>query len=304
MANEVAWNTTTHSSQKSDDAVRAETSNATTPTKTDEMSKDAATKKRNAFSELMAPKPKQLKANTDPTHLNATEFKRDGYRLGLLRYIQNPSSFAPSTILRVTKDTVLIRDLFPKALVHLLLLPRDEAFHTLKPFEAFNSRANANFLELMRKEAASASDLAASELSRLVSPHSQTAKTREEALDEFDPEAGGEATLPPARDFRSDIRVGIHAEPSMDTLHIHIISVDMHSDRLKHKKHYNSFTTPFFVPLEDFPLKDDDERMQEDRQHDWVKGDMKCWRCGKNFTNKFKELKGHLEQEFTEWRRA
>lgn len=73
----------------------------------------------------------------------------------------------------------------------------------------------------------------------------------------------------------------------------------MHSSCLKHKKHYNSFTTPFFVRLEEFPLTEEEV---EERTRNWHKGDMICWRCKRNFENKFTALKQHLEKEFEEWK--
>lgn len=42
-------------------------------------------------------------------------------------------------------------------------------------------------------------------------------------------------------------QIGYHAEPSMSRLHLHVISDDMNSDCLKNKKHWNSFTTNFFL---------------------------------------------------------
>lgn len=42
-------------------------------------------------------------------------------------------------------------------------------------------------------------------------------------------------------------RYGYHAEPSMLRLHLHVISDDFNSPSLKNKKHWNSFTTPFFI---------------------------------------------------------
>jgi len=43
------------------------------------------------------------------------------------------------------------------------------------------------------------------------------------------------------------LKVGYHAVPSLLPLHIHIISQDFDSDCLKNKKHWNSFTTDFFI---------------------------------------------------------
>ncbi|KAF6208483.1 hypothetical protein GE061_016939 [Apolygus lucorum] len=42
-------------------------------------------------------------------------------------------------------------------------------------------------------------------------------------------------------------RMGYHVEPSMDRLHLHVISDDMNSPSLKKERHWNKFTTPLFV---------------------------------------------------------
>lgn len=108
--------------------------------------------------------------------------------------------------------------------------------------------------------------------------------------------------LPPGRDWLKSIKMGVHAHPSMSHLHIHILSVDMHSDTMRHRKHYNSFNTDFFIPLDAFPLPEDDPRWQIPYQNANLKADFKCWRCGKMFGNQFAKLKQHLESEFQEWR--
>lgn len=41
--------------------------------------------------------------------------------------------------------------------------------------------------------------------------------------------------------------IGYHAEPSMFRLHLHVISTDMNSPCVKTKRHWNSFTTNFFL---------------------------------------------------------
>lgn len=45
------------------------------------------------------------------------------------------------------------------------------------------------------------------------------------------------------------VRMGFHALPSMMPLHLHVISQDFNASALKTKKHWNSFTTEFFIPL-------------------------------------------------------
>lgn len=73
----------------------------------------------------------------------------------------------------------------------------------------------------------------------------------------------------------------------------------MNSPWMKHKKHYLSFNTTFLLLLGDFPLQEGSPRFHPG---DWPSWDMVCWRCGKNFKNKFKALKAHLEEEFEVWK--
>lgn len=261
-------------------------------------------KKRNAFAELMAPKPKAAKPDASSSRSPAgarsssnKEIKkaRSKWSGALLDYIDHPDRF-PQQVIRVTDNTVLIRDGFPKATIHLLLLPRSPAHYDLHPHEAFEDK---QFLAMMRHEAATAARLAAAELERKLSTSSASSKARNEAMEKgvpFD-------QLPDGRDYLSDIRIGVHAHPSMNHLHVHIISRDMHSDKVKHRKHYNSFNTPFFIPLDDYPLDKDDERRSTSFQNANLSKGFVCWRCGQEFGNKFAELKRHLETEFEQWKK-
>ena len=42
-------------------------------------------------------------------------------------------------------------------------------------------------------------------------------------------------------------RVGYHAKPSLEPLHVHVVSVDLDSEFLKNKRHFASFATDRFV---------------------------------------------------------
>ncbi|KAK2068811.1 hypothetical protein P8C59_003431 [Phyllachora maydis] len=244
----------------------------------------------------MAPRPQR-----PPTAESAPA--ESGRRAGLLPYILHPETFPRHVVIRATPHTVLVRDLFPKATVHLLLLPRSPAHRTLNPRDAF---ADGAFLRLVQSEAAGAAALAAAELKRLVSTRSATVGARRAAEDAEDA-AGAvpddEAALPPDRDFAADVRVGVHAHPSMRHLHVHVISRDMCSDKVRHRRHYNSFNTPFFLPLADFPLAPDDERRESRFQNANLARDLVCWRCGRGFGSRFAELKEHLDVEFDAWSR-
>ena len=252
--------------------------------------------KRNAFAELMRPKPKAPIAQAPQSMASkASQVIRGVWRGALVEYIDHPERF-PGQVLRVTEHTVLIKDAFPKATIHLLLLPRSPAHYLQHPHTAF---ADPAFLATIQAEAASAAQLAAAELARQLGSFSATNRARNEALNHAD---GDAADLPPGRDYSRDIRVGTHAHPSMAHLHVHIISRDSRSERVRHRKHYNSFNTPFFVPLADYPLAEDDVRRETGFQNGNLNGDLVCWRCGKGFGGRFAELKRHLEEEFEKWR--
>ena len=192
-------------------------------------------------------------------------------------------------------EFVTINDLFPKSSVHLLLLPRDITKSCLHPFEAFEDEG---FLAKVREEAEKMKFLAAAELRRMFGGSSAAERKRHEAMDRGDEE------LPEGRDWSKEIMVGVHAHPSMSHLHVHIVSGDRASPCLKHRKHYNSFATPFLVPLDAFPLAKNDVRRHPGREG-YLEWDLRCWRvgCGKNFGSKFKRLKEHLDEEFEDWKR-
>ena len=88
----------------------------------------------------------------------------------------------------------------------------------------------------------------------------------------------------------------------MNHLHVHILSVDRHSECMRHRKHYNSFATPFLIDVEDFPLNKHDPRRHAGRER-YLERDLVCWRCQRNFRNKFAKLKEHLEEEFEVWKK-
>ena len=56
------------------------------------------------------------------------------------------------------------------------------------------------------------------------------------------------ATLANLKDLQ--FRFGYHLVPTQKLLHLHVISQDFHSKHLHRDKHYNSFTTEFFIDSE------------------------------------------------------
>jgi len=245
----------------------------------------------------MKPKPKSSpdsKHSHPSTASKLTRVFKD--RDGLGAYLANPKAFPSSRVIYHNADFVAIHDLYPKASVHTLLLPRSPKHNRLHPFEAFE---DPDFLAAVKAETDRLRHLVAKELKRRFGSGSRKEIEREEALAAAGEDAD-QSKLPPGRDWLAEVRTGVHLHPSMSHLHVHVFSRDMRSPCMKHRKHYNSFNTPFLVEMEDFPLSDDDPRRHG--YQGYLDRNLVCWRCGKNFTNKFKALKEHLEEEFEKWK--
>lgn len=213
-------------------------------------------------------------------------------RDGLGAYIANPASYPSSRVITYSDAFVTLHDLFPKSSIHLLLLSRDPTKNLLHPFIALSDPV---FRSQVQAEVSKLKILVAKELKRRFGAESAAEKKREQALEKE------EGEVPEGRDWSEDVIAGIHAHPSMNHLHIHILSRDFHSDRMRHRKHYNSFHTPFFIDVEDFPLAEDDRRRHPGREG-YLGEALRCWCCGKGFGKSFASLKRHLEEEFQEWK--
>ena len=185
----------------------------------------------------------------------------------------------------------------------MLVIPR-HALTKLHPFEAFEK--DQELLRSTREEVRKVKRIAATELRRRFGKFSQRDQARLKAMD--DAETGPDGVLPSStdlpkgRDWENEVLTGVHSGPSMNNLHVHVLSRDRFSECMKHRKHYNSFATPFLVSLDELPLDEGDVRRQPSHGG-YLRDDMKCWRCGRNFRNKFQELKRHLVDEFEKWKR-
>ncbi|EME47513.1 hypothetical protein DOTSEDRAFT_69457 [Dothistroma septosporum NZE10] len=236
---------------------------------------------------MMKPRKRKSASNTDDPTKRTIFSGRDG----LAAYTIDPASFPQSRVVYFNDKFTIIRDLFPKAWIHLLILPRDPGKNVLRPQEAFD---DVEFLTECRQEEKKVRGIAAEELRRKFGRFSKSERARIEAMEADDPSD----ELPLGRDWSKEVVSGIHANPSMNHLHIHVLSRDMVSEPMKKTNHYLSFTTDFFVSLDQFPLPEDDHR----RNYRHFPADMHCWRCGENFGNKVSKLKEHLAREFEEWK--
>ena len=147
-----------------------------------------------------------------------------------------------------TERCIVIPDAFPKSTVHFLVIPRDPNLVCLNSLTS----AHCDLLQHMMEVADTVTN-------RMKSENADYANLR----------------------YIS----GFHAIPSLPQLHMHRLSMDLESDRLKNKKHYNTFASYFFLPAEQIlaDLKAHGHvtmNQDVDRFHALEKGDMKCLWCG------------------------
>jgi len=178
---------------------------------------------------------------------NKYQANNKNFRHALLASMNDPS-------LKVLKkeDHVVIKDKFPKARHHYLVLPI-ERIDTLQSLEARHAPL----------------------LSRMC-------------------ETGRSLTL---QHPKSQFRIGFHAVPSMSQIHLHVISQDFDSPCLKTKKHWNSFTTAFFLnPEEVIDKLRSKGKFSSPPAEDikkWMTAELSCHKCHNKPSN-FPELKRHL----------
>lgn len=90
--------------------------------------------------------------------------------------------------------------------------------------------------------------------------------------------------------------MGFHSIPSIEQLHLHVISQDFDSPALKHPKHWRSFATEFFRPV-DVVLEELKSQgrsmMSKERAEQLLRSPLKCHRCHAVQTN-LPALKRHI----------
>uniref|UniRef100_A0A8D0GY11 Aprataxin n=1 Tax=Sphenodon punctatus TaxID=8508 RepID=A0A8D0GY11_SPHPU len=102
----------------------------------------------------------------------------------------------------------------------------------------------------------------------------------------------------PARD-RLQFRLGYHAIPSMSHVHLHVISQDFDSPCLKNKKHWNSFTTEYFLDSKDVieMIKEKGKVTVSDGTSELLKQPLKFHVC-KQLQSTIPQLKEHLKKHW------
>lgn len=94
-------------------------------------------------------------------------------------------------------------------------------------------------------------------------------------------------------------RMGYHAIPSMSHVHLHVISQDFDSPCLKNKKHWNSFTTDYFIESKDVlqMLETDGRVCVKEGTNELLKLPLRCHICHRELST-IPALKEHLKSHF------
>jgi len=171
---------------------------------------------------------------------------------GLVASMSNPEA-----VVFEDEELCVIKDKYPKAKVHLLVLPKDDRLNTLKSLDGGHA-------PLVRRM-----------------------------------EAAGKKAVKKVFSSPTEIRIGFHIVPSMARLHLHVISQDFDSPCLKHKQHWNSFNTPYFVDVDDVIAQLEEKGrvngVSSDVSNQWLKTELKCHKCNYKPKN-FPDLKSHIKQ--------
>ncbi|NXG02204.1 APTX protein, partial [Sakesphorus luctuosus] len=198
-------------------------------------------------------------SNTSVSPHKGTSSKKASALEHLGHWSQGLKSSMQDPKMQVYKDekTVVIKDKYPKARYHWLILPWD-------PISSLKS-VTKDHLELLEHM------------------HAVGQKMIEQC---------------PARESL-EFRLGYHAVPSMSQLHLHVISQDFDSPALKTKKHWNSFTTDYFLNSQDVieMVRSKGKLMVKDHVSELLKLPLRCHRCKQQLST-IPELKEHLRKHW------
>merc|ERR1719174_2255004 len=189
--------------------------------------------------------------------------KDGGWKAALRRFLRPELTRAEASRVLWSDDrVVLVYDAFPKGRVHLLLLARDPSV------ERGVSSLRPRHLPLLEHLYVVSRAIVA-ELER----------------------RGVGGSYP--------YRTGFHAVPSLDVLHLHILSEDFNFTCLKKKRHWNSFTKPEYFVSPDWVL----QHMRASgtlppslraEAKAVIKSDMQCHLCQERVNN-IQSLRKHLK---------
>ncbi|KZS99263.1 hypothetical protein SISNIDRAFT_448138 [Sistotremastrum niveocremeum HHB9708] len=194
----------------------------------------------------------------------------------------DPATLPPTVLFSHSTTTLTIFDAYPKATFHFLILPRvspncpSSALANLKSVLAWDKDKAKQCIRDLQSNALELRD-----------------KIEEEMMEKYG--------------FKWDVWMGFHAVPSLEHLHLHVISSDLCAPALKNKKHYNSFHSKlgFFLHLNDvlewFDATESHfktmAKLEKSKYEPLLKDDLVCHRCYERQKN-IPTLKTHLQSHF------
>ncbi|KAH9484331.1 Aprataxin [Psilocybe cubensis] len=201
-----------------------------------------------------------------------------------------PESLSSSLLYKHSPKNIIIFDAFPKSVFHFLILPRVQepklntaTLHSLRTLLGAGDREQAK---------------------EVVTAMAEEAKALKEEIQEEMMQRFG---------FKWDVWTGFHGAPSMHHMHLHVISADLISEKMKHKKHYNSFHPKlgFFLHIDDVLswfdavpsfysnlIKD----FKPSKYEPILKESLRCFHCNEEMKN-MPTLKAHLQEEWNKLER-
>ncbi|KAF8741013.1 hypothetical protein AX14_006216 [Amanita brunnescens Koide BX004] len=193
-----------------------------------------------------------------------------------------PESFPKSILYSHTESALAIFDAYPKSIFHFLVLPRVREPLTIGDL--------ADLRTLMRKDVAHAKEV--------IQGLATVAESLKQDIEEEMIKRYG---------FKWNIWIGFHGAPSMTHLHLHVLSADLCSEKMKNKKHYNSFHPKlgFFLDIDTVTSWFDATpsfrtSMVNTTQTSYekkLKEPLSCFHCGESMKN-MPSLKEHLQKEW------
>ncbi|KAK4396099.1 Transcription factor [Sesamum angolense] len=158
-----------------------------------------------------------------------------------------------NVVLEISDDVLVMNDAYPKAQRHLLVLVRVDGLDSI-------------------------ADIRREHIPLLKTMHAVGLKWAVKFLNE---------------NKSLSFRLGYHSVPSMRQLHLHVISQDFDSNHLKNKKHWNSFTTPFFLDSVDVIKELEDVGRVTLKDDKCLAMELRCHRCRSAHPN-IPRLKAHI----------
>ncbi|KAL1735303.1 hypothetical protein EV714DRAFT_200995 [Schizophyllum commune] len=215
----------------------------------------------------------------------------DNWKTVLRRYAEMDPEQIPLAIrFRIYEHNLVIFDLYNKSYIHFLILPYVRPPH-------YTAARLTNLRTLLHGDKERAREL----LYHMKEDSERLIK------EEIEPE------MLRRQGFKWDVWVGFHAVQSLDHVHLHVISADMHSEHLKNKKHYNSFHPKlgFFIHLDDildwFEAVPSVWRKNIELNPAFfeplLKKDLECYYCYEEFRN-MPQLKKHLKEHWEKLKAA